>query len=92
MDHLPGVLVKVNLERAVFEYALVFRRYAEKQITTDYKNYILDLSKTMFLDSTFLGSIIAIMKKINKMGGTLRVVVNSKKMVLISQGSVNNIV
>ena len=85
LDHLPGILIKVHLERAVFEYALVFRRYAEKQINSGYKNYILDLSDTLFLDSTFLGSIIVILKKLNQMGGSLRLVVNAQKMVLISQ-------
>jgi anti-anti-sigma factor len=85
LSNLPGMLIKVKLERAVFEYALIFRRYVEKVVTPEYKNYIIDLSDTLFLDSTFLGSIIVLLKKIDKMGGTLRVVVNSEKMVLISQ-------
>lgn len=85
LNNPPGVLVKVKLERAVFEYALIFRRYAERMITPEYKNYILDLSDILFLDSTFLGSIIVLLKKIDRMKGTLKVVVNSEKMVLVSQ-------
>ena len=83
--NFPGKLIKVNLERAVFEYALIFRRFAEREITHEYKNYIIDLSDTLFLDSTFLGSIILLLKKIEKMGGSLRLVVNPEKIVLISQ-------
>ena len=89
LENLPGLLIKIKLERAVFEYALLFRRFVEQKISSNYKNYILDLSDTLFLDSTFLGSIIVLLKKINKMDGTLRVVVNTNKMMLISQ--INNI-
>ncbi|MDX1700529.1 MAG: STAS domain-containing protein [Melioribacteraceae bacterium] len=85
LPNIPGVLIKVKLERAVFEYALIFRRYVERMVTHQYKNYIIDLSDTLFLDSTFLGSIIVLLKKIDRIGGTLRVVVNSEKMVLIAQ-------
>ena len=79
------MLIKVKLERAVLEYALLFRRYVEQKLTSNYKHYVIDLSDALFLDSTFLGSIIVLLKKINKMGGTMRVVVNSNKILLISQ-------
>ena len=85
LENLPGMLIKVKLERAVLEYALLFRRYVEQKLTSNYKHYVIDLSDALFLDSTFLGSIIVLLKKINKMGGTMRVVVNSNKILLISQ-------
>lgn len=85
LHNFAGKLIKVNLERAVFEYALIFRRYVEREITHEYKNYIIDLSNTLFLDSTFLGSIILLLKRIDKFGGSLRLVVNTQKIVLVSQ-------
>ena len=85
LENLPGMLIKVKLERAVLAYALLFRRYVEQRVTPNYKHYIIDLSDALFLDSTFLGSIIVLLKKIDKMDGTLRIVVNSHKILLISQ-------
>jgi anti-anti-sigma factor len=89
IEHLSGVVIKVKLERAVFEYALLFRRFFEKKIGSNYKNYIIDLSDTLFLDSTFLGSIIVLQKRVNQKGGNLRVIINSEKTLMISQ--INNI-
>ena len=48
-----------------------------RALKNQYKNYIIDLSDTLFLDSTFLGSIIVLLKRINQMDGTLRMVVIS---------------
>jgi len=51
----------------------------------EYKNFILDLSDTLFLDSTFLGSIVFFLKQVNAIGGSLRLVINSNKVTIISQ-------
>ncbi len=73
------------MERAVFEYALLFRNYTNQKLDLRYKNFIVDLSETLFLDSTFLGSIIVFLKQINAVGGTLKLVVNSEKIALMTQ-------
>ena len=88
LEHIPAVLIKINLERAVFEQALLFRNYIMKYLETEHKNFILDFSKTIFLDSTFLGSVIFFYKQVDSIGGTVRLVVNTERMTLLSQ--VNN--
>ena len=72
IEHIPACVITVNLERAVFEYALLFRNYTNQKLDLSYKNFIVDLSETLFLDSTFLGSIIVFLKQINAVGGTLK--------------------
>ena len=88
LEHIPAVLIRINLERAVFEQALLFRNYIMKYLESDHKNFILDFSETMFLDSTFLGSVIFFYKKVQSIGGTVRLVVNAQRMTLLSQ--INN--
>jgi len=83
-------LIKVNLERAVFEFAIIFNHYTEKIINSDYQNYIFDLSDTLFMDSTFLGSIIVFRKKLLKKGGELSLVISTNKLVLLSEISCLN--
>lgn len=83
-------LIKVNLERAVFEFAIIFNHYTEKIIKSDYQNYIFDLSDTLFMDSTFLGSIIVFHKKLHKKGGELSLVISTNKLVLLSEISCLN--
>lgn len=83
-------LIKVNLERAVFEFAIIFNHYTEKIIKSDYQNYIFDLSDTLFMDSTFLGSIIVFRKKLHKKGGELSLVISANKLVLLSEISCLN--
>lgn len=88
IEHIPAVVIKVKLNRAVFEYALIFRDYVLKFLGTNHKNFILDFSETIFLDSTFLGSIIFFNRKLRSMNGSLRLVIDSNKMTLLSQ--INN--
>ncbi|MDX1700159.1 MAG: STAS domain-containing protein [Melioribacteraceae bacterium] len=88
LEHIPAVLITINLERAVFEQALLFRNYIMNYLESDHKNFILDFSETIFLDSTFLGSVIFFYKKVNSIGGTVRLVVNAERMTLLSQ--INN--
>ena len=85
IEHIPAYVITVNLERAVFEYALLFRNYTNQKLDLSYKNFIVDLSETLFLDSTFLGSIIVFLKQINAVGGTLKLVFNSEKIALMTQ-------
>lgn len=79
------MVIKVNLERAVFEYALLFRNFTKQKLELKHKNFILDLSETLFLDSTFLGSIVFFLKQVNAIGGSLRMVINTNKVTIISQ-------
>lgn len=93
IENIPACVIEVNLERAVFEYALLFRHYTKDKLEANHKNFIIDLSNTLFLDSTFLGSIIVFLKQVNKIGGTLRLIINQDKIAMITQiENISNIV
>jgi anti-anti-sigma factor len=79
------VIVKVNLCRAVIEHVAFFKDFTNYILNPNIKHYVLDFSNTIFLDSTFLGSIIFFLKRINASGGTLSLVINLEKITILSQ-------
>ena len=72
------VAVKVNISRATMDSAPQFREYLIKLIEDNDKKFIIDLSFCDFLDSSFLGSMAASLKKIRSLKGNL-VIVNNKE-------------
>jgi anti-sigma B factor antagonist len=79
------VIVKVNLCRAVIEHVDNFKKFTNNLLNPNIEHYILDFSETMFLDSTFLGSIIFLLKRINANGGVLSLVINLEKITILFQ-------
>lgn len=72
------VAVKINISRATMDSAPQFREYLIKLIEDGDKKFIVDLSFCDFLDSSFLGSMVASLKKIRSLKGNL-VIVNNKE-------------
>ena len=72
------VTVKINISRATMDSAPQFRNYLIKLIEDGDKKFIIDLSFCDFLDSSFLGSMVASLKKIRSLKGNL-VIVNNKE-------------
>jgi len=72
------VNVKVNISRATMDSAPQFREYLINLIEDGDKKFIIDLSYCDFLDSSFLGSMVASLKKIKSLNGSL-VIVNNKE-------------
>jgi len=72
------VAVKINISRATMDSAPQFREYLVKLIEEGNKKFIVDLSYCDFLDSSFLGSLVASLKKIKSLKGSL-VIVNKKE-------------
>ncbi len=71
------ISVKVNISRATMDSAPQFREYLIKLIEEGDKKFIVDLSYCDFLDSSFLGSMVASLKKVKSLKGSL-VIVNNK--------------
>jgi anti-sigma B factor antagonist len=84
MGQIPSLVIKVKCERAVIEKALIFKEFIDNMIEKDYKHYVLDFSDTLFLDSTFLGSVILFLKKVKLKGSSLSLVVNKEKLTILS--------
>ena len=60
-----SVIVNVDLERATANEAEQFKEYLNQQSIKKENTLIVDLSKSTFIDSTFLSTIVSFSKKIN---------------------------
>lgn len=69
-------IVTVFLNRATIEDAVGFKQFIMQVIESGEKNIIVDLSHTVFVDSTFLGVLVASLKILSKNDGELRLVVS----------------
>lgn len=69
-------LLKVNLSRATLDSVKLFNEYINAELRINSSNYILDLSEVHFMDSTFLGLIVRLLKQIKNAGGNLGIVIN----------------
>jgi anti-anti-sigma regulatory factor len=81
---IETTVIKVNLDRAVIEYAESFKSYFNIEQTLNNNDYIIDLSKALFLDSTFLGAIIYSIKLANSRGADLSIIVDLNKVKILS--------
>lgn len=71
-------IISVNLDTSTVEDALEFKEYMMTTINSNAKKIIVDLSETDYIDSTFLGALVASLKKITAKKGELRLVCNQK--------------
>lgn len=67
-------IILVDLERATTVVAESFKNSVQFQITSESRNFIFDLSKCEFIDSTFLSALVTSYKRIAENGGELRIV------------------
>lgn len=74
-------VISVNLKRAVIEYVEEFKQYLNNRQNDHDNDIIIDFTNTNFIDSSFLGAIISLLKKIKISNGRLRLVVDSKKII-----------
>jgi anti-anti-sigma factor len=68
------VIVKVNLFTATFRDAQPFGDFIETHLIFNQKKIIIDLSSCHFVDSTFVGMIIKIFKKVRERESSLKLV------------------
>lgn len=78
------VVVKVHLDRAVLSNVQVFNEYLKAELDLNHQKFIIDLSSTSFMDSTFLGSIVRFLKQLNSANSKLVLVVNYEKLQILA--------
>lgn len=66
---------KVNFLRATIKEATIFRDRIYETIAMKQYKIVIDLSNCEFIDSTFLGALVMILKRITEKGGELKLVV-----------------
>jgi anti-anti-sigma factor len=69
------VVHKVNISRATFKEAQDFRDRLVDDILRNDLRIIIDLSSCEYIDSTFLGALVVILKKMTERSGELKYVV-----------------
>lgn len=55
-----------------------FRKVLDKFVEEGPKNFVLDLSQIDFVDSSGLGALVQLVKKVQNAGGTLQIVTNPR--------------
>lgn len=87
------VIEYVNLKRATTNEAEKFKTHFLNNLNNKVKRYIIDLSQCDYMDSSFLGSIIFVYKKISESGGELKVIAPHQDIkILLEITSVNKFV
>lgn len=71
-------VVSVFLNRATLARAVKFRDFVTEIINSGTNKFIVDLSMCEYIDSTFLGAMVSLLKKVNSLNGDLRLVYNKE--------------
>lgn len=71
-------VVSVFLNRATLAKAVQFKDFVSELIKTNTNKIIIDLSTCEYIDSTFLGAMVALLKKVTSLNGDLRLVYNKE--------------
>lgn len=69
-------VVHVYLTRATLTKAVKFKEFVTEIINEGTNKIIIDLTLCEYIDSTFLGALISLLKKVNSINGDLRLVYN----------------
>ena len=75
-----NTVVMLNINRATVYEAKDFYEYLSKLIDNNASRIILDMESIYFIDSVFFGTLIKLLKRVTKMGGYIKLIVdyNSK--------------
>jgi anti-anti-sigma factor len=71
-------IIIVNLPRATIQYADEMQSILQKEIKSEQKNIVIDLSQCDYIDSIFLGAVIYASKKMKEMSGQIKIVEPAK--------------
>jgi len=78
------IIVRVQLERATLSKATLFRETIEKLIDSGKRKLIIDCRNISFMDSTFLGSMVVSLKKMNALNGNFTIVFSEKSSLVLT--------
>ncbi len=69
------VIEKVNISRATFKEAQEFKDRVVFDIAANNHKIIIDLSSCDYIDSTFLGVLVVVLKKMAEKGGEIKYII-----------------
>jgi len=79
-----NTIVRVQLERATLSKATLLRETVDNLINIGKNKLIIDCRNVSFMDSTFLGSLVVSLKKMNSINGKLLLVFGKKSSLVLS--------
>lgn len=68
------LIVVINEKRATVDFSAELKEDLIQKIEEEHKNVVIDLSLTEFVDSSFLGTLVAGLKKATLKSGDLKIV------------------
>jgi len=73
-ENREGMTIEnVLLARATYNCAEEFKEILIKDITKKNLNIVVNLEECKYMDSTFLGTLVSISKKLKELGGSLKI-------------------
>ncbi len=80
IDQIDDIfVVRIQIVRATLNNASAFKETLLELIEQGHKKIIIDCINVEFMDSTFLGSMVVALKKLNAVDGELRIVFANKE-------------
>ncbi|MFC2134147.1 STAS domain-containing protein [Bacteroidota bacterium] len=92
LDQYEDVMViNVYLTRATLKHAGKFKDFVFSIINSGWKKVIVDLSASEYIDSTFMGGLVAALKKLVSSEGDLRLIYSSKASMIFDLTGMNRV-
>ncbi len=74
------VIEKINFSRATFKEATIFKSRLDKYLSLKHYRIIIDLSECSFVDSTFLGVMVVILKRVTEKSGEIKFIITNESL------------
>ena len=73
-NHCGYLISSIHMQKTTFQEAIEFKSLIDDEIDKGFYNIIISLNECEFIDSTFVGVLVVIWKKVRAKGGTLKLV------------------
>ena len=74
------VIEKINFTRATFKEATIFKSRLDKYISLKHYRIAIDLSECSFVDSTFLGVMVVVLKRVTEKSGEIKFIITNESL------------
>jgi len=80
---IDGVVIeKIHFSRATFKEATIFKSRLDRYVSLKHYKIIIDLSECSFIDSTFLGVMVVVLKKVAEKSGEVKFIITYQSLLI----------